>query len=895
MQPLSVTTPHSLPIHTGRIVAITSTPAASTFKTLNLAQLQKPATILHVAQRFQRTQLVTTAALTKTSAETLFRLSLYAPLLKLATTSAVVRNAQTAKSVTPTLCVNAQPLLSIHPAKTVAHTKTSVETQSQMFKLVQMAKCATQVSSKCECPAVSQYPAGKECGAYQNACGNTIALQAQASCTNGKVCNANFVCECPAVTQYPSGKTCGAYQNQCGNALAIANIGSCSNDQVCLSNQCVCPAVDQYPSWQRMWCLSKRIVVTPSALQAQGLSATNGKVCNANFACVNVPAVTQYPVRQNLLAPTKTSVETRSLTRILDPVPTTKSAYQISVYVLLFRSILLAKNAGAYQNACGNTIALQAQASCSNGKVCNANFVCECPAVTQYPPGKESGQQCNSDFTCSCPPVNYYPPGKTCGEYTNSCGNSLPNPSSCSIGMNADTTAIHVEIVSPLKHCPLPGQVCGVFKPNVCGTPKLDGDYINAIIADIAIMPPKCAPKECLSAIPNMDSFLKANKPSSSDLDGVCDNLGGLSSYKECIAKSDPNCLTGNENRIDTFASTFSSHCDKLQSKPTLEAISVGQNGAPIITLSLEKGEGVIASASISIDGGAGYLPLKAIRNQGRRRGISVSFEAPSFKYPSCKVFQIWVSYTVCRGTIDSVQGKCLGEVSEHVKPMTIDPKQTPLSSCPSVFNCGNFSDGCTTVSCGTCPNGTTCGLATANICDKATSTTTVATKSNTTTTTATTTNTTTTSTTTAAATTATSVSLSGPSDAMKSTTEVTASSSAPSTENVFDSTTKTQSPGTATPQLSNTQDTPKAPAPTPPQPPQAGIVINAGGAGNSKISFGSITINGASGDDSTNGLTNIAIVNESTDVVQNVNSKGGASHIQIVNESFNVIQNAGR
>ncbi|KAI9347629.1 hypothetical protein BDR26DRAFT_854431, partial [Obelidium mucronatum] len=100
---------------------------------------------------------------------------------------------------------------------------------------------------------------------------------------------------------------------------------------------------------------------------------------------------------------------------------------------------------------------------------CGSTIPCSCP----------NGQTLvNGDCKAQCIPTTKYPDASmNCGYVDDGCGGSVQ-----------------------LATCSIPGQVCGAFKPNTCGTPLKDSDYVSLLVADVINLSPTCA-ASCLTNV----------------------------------------------------------------------------------------------------------------------------------------------------------------------------------------------------------------------------------------------------------------------------------------------------------------------------------------------------------------------------------------------------------
>ncbi|KAI9347645.1 hypothetical protein BDR26DRAFT_48824 [Obelidium mucronatum] len=157
----------------------------------------------------------------------------------------------------------------------------------------------------------------------------------------------------------------------------------------------------------------------------------------------------------------------------------------------------------------------------SNG--CGSTIPCSCP----------NGQTLvNGDCKAQCIPTTKYPDASmNCGYVDDGCGGSVQ-----------------------LATCSIPGQVCGAFKPNTCGTPLKDSDYVSLLVADVINLSPTCA-ASCLTNIRSLSDLQTAT--SAANLTAVCGSIMNLTGYKSC-ATSACQSSTTNIDRVSTFVSTIS-------------------------------------------------------------------------------------------------------------------------------------------------------------------------------------------------------------------------------------------------------------------------------------------------------------------------------------------------
>ncbi|KAI9347625.1 hypothetical protein BDR26DRAFT_916035 [Obelidium mucronatum] len=356
--------------------------------------------------------------------------------------------------------------------------------------------------------------------------------------------------------------------------------------------------------------------------------------------------------------------------------------------------------AGQISCGCSGGRSLQPDGSCCTPKTCSSfgfnegrMFMASDGCGSTIPCSCPNGQTLvNGDCKAKCIPAAKYPDASmNCGYVDDGCGGSVQ-----------------------LATCSIPGQVCGAFKPNTCGTPLKDSDYVSLLVADVINLSPTCA-ASCLTNIRSLSDLQSAT--SAANLTAVCGSIMNLNGYKSC-ATSACQSSTTNIDRVSTFVETIQTHC--IQATLPVPVAASYSAETKILTFTWTGNSGSITALSVSLDGGKTFVDATivagkpAARRSNNKRAQSVSFTIPSFTFPSCKVDAL-VQYSFCQGTLD-LFGKCLGgAVSNHQKAISLSAKEFPgsgwpLKTCASGLNCGTVSDRCDgVISCGECSGGVTC------------------------------------------------------------------------------------------------------------------------------------------------------------------------------------------
>ncbi|KAI9347642.1 hypothetical protein BDR26DRAFT_854454 [Obelidium mucronatum] len=142
--------------------------------------------------------------------------------------------------------------------------------------------------------------------------------------------------------------------------------------------------------------------------------------------------------------------------------------------------------AGQISCGCSGGRSLQPDGSCCTPKTCSSfgfnegrMFMASNGCGSTIPCSCPNGQTLvNGDCKAQCIPTTKYPDASmNCGYVDDGCGGSVQ-----------------------LATCSIPGQVCGAFKPNTCGTPLKDSDYVSLLVADVINLSPTCA-ASCLTNV----------------------------------------------------------------------------------------------------------------------------------------------------------------------------------------------------------------------------------------------------------------------------------------------------------------------------------------------------------------------------------------------------------
>ncbi|KAI9347653.1 hypothetical protein BDR26DRAFT_854503, partial [Obelidium mucronatum] len=142
--------------------------------------------------------------------------------------------------------------------------------------------------------------------------------------------------------------------------------------------------------------------------------------------------------------------------------------------------------AGQISCGCSGGRSLQQDGSCCTPKTCSSfgfneghMFMASNGCGSTIPCSCPNGQTLvNGDCKAQCIPTTKYPDASmNCGYVDDGCGGSVQ-----------------------LATCSIPGQVCSAFKPNTCGTPLKDSDYVSLLVADVINLSPTCA-ASCLTNV----------------------------------------------------------------------------------------------------------------------------------------------------------------------------------------------------------------------------------------------------------------------------------------------------------------------------------------------------------------------------------------------------------